>query len=100
MKKLVKNVTLLSLAIMMLLSCTCGAFAFSFSSNKAETKAEQFADDIENLVEEAGKAYEENAESYPDNAESNPKAPVEYLNKVFGISGSFMSGLRNLFTIK
>lgn len=99
MKKVIRNVGLMTLALVLAISCTSGAMAFGFDpEDEIENRAEQFADSIEEIVENAGEAYEENAENYPDEASSDPAAPFEYLKNVFSISGSFMSGLRSLFT--
>lgn len=98
MKNFFKKVGVFTLALVVVLSCTCGAFAASFWSNpdpedKIEAAAENFADQLEVLVENTGDDYDQNADNYPDNPD-----PVNYMENVFTYGGNFMSGFKALFT--
>lgn len=98
MNNFFKKAGVFSLALLVVLSCTCGAFAASFWStpdpeNAFENAGENFADQIENLVEDTGVDFEDNAEDYPENPD-----PDNYMENVFSYSNNFFSGFKSLFT--
>ncbi len=94
MKNSMKKILLVSaLVIAIAASSVLGASAFSWNDlgNQYEDNAEEYADQIEQLVEEVGQGFEDNAEQYP----SNPD-PEAYMDTVNELSNKFLSGIKSL----
>ena len=78
MSRMKRAVLVSTLALTIVATCTVGSMAVGFrGGNSIEIAAEEYADSIERLVEETGKAYEYATEAYPHNAHNNPKHTVE-----------------------
>lgn len=97
MSKLKKAVLVSTLALTIVAACTAGPMAVGFRGGNAfEIAAEEYADNIEKLVEETGKAYEDATEAYPDNAKNNPNAPAEYVQTAVQLGNNYLSKLSGL----
>ncbi len=97
MNKLKKAILVSSLALTVVSASTVGSMAVDFrGGNSFEIAAEEYADNVEMLVEETGKAYEESTEAYPDNAKNNPNAPTEYIQTAVKLGGNYLSKLSGL----
>ena len=73
------------LVIAIAATTVCGSYAFSWNDvgNYFEKGAEDYAKQVESVVETVGKGYEDNAEQYPGNAAENPDtATGDYMKTV------------------
>lgn len=97
MSRMKKAILVSTLALTIVATCTVGSMAVGFRGGDSfEIAAEEYADSIESLVEETGKAYEDVTEAYPDNAQNNPNAPAEYIQTVVQLGNNYLSKLSGL----
>ena len=101
MKNTIKKTLIVSMLVMAIAATSvCGASAaynWRDVGNYFENNAEDYADQVEDLVETIGQGYEDNAENYPDSAKENPEtAPADYMKTVNKLANSFLSGMKSL----
>ena len=94
-KNLTKKLIAATMAVSVLAVCSSGAMAFNFGHGRdIKIASNNYANLIEELVEQAGDAFEENAENYPGNAVENPTtAPQDYIDTAVEIGNNFLSSI-------
>lgn len=92
-KSMVKKMLVSALALVLVCACTAAPLAMGFDANFFERAAEDYADAIEQIVEQAGDDYEQNAEDFDDEAETNPAATGDFVENAKEIGSDFLSGI-------
>ena len=99
MKNTIKKTLVVSMLVVAIAATSvCGAsaaFNWNDLGNRFEKGAEDYAKQVESIVETVGQGYEDNAEQYPGNAAENPDtATDDYMKTVSKLARDFFAGLR------